>query len=97
MTMDLRFEETEKGGRYVMVMPNGEISRISYVRAGDGTIIADSTFVPVPYRGDGVAEALVERLMTNARARGQKVILTCWFVADEMKRRAPEWDDLRAG
>ena len=97
MEIDLRFEETEKGGRYLMTMPNGELSRISYIRAGPGTIIADSTFVPVPYRGDGVAEALVERLMTDARAQGFKVIPACWFVADEIRRRAPEWDDLRAG
>lgn len=97
MEIDLRFEETEKGGRYVMTMPNGELSRISYVRAGTGTIIADSTFVPEPYRGDGVAEAMVERLMADARVRGLKVIPACWFVADEMTRRSPEWDDIRAG
>lgn len=97
MTIDLRFEETEEGGRYIMVMPNGELSRISYLHSDPGVIIANSTFVPVPYRGDGVAEALVERLMTDARAQGLKIVPACWFVDDEMKRRSPEWDDLRAG
>ena len=51
-------------------MPNGEESRLTYVKAGAGHIIADHTFVPVPYRGDGVAEAMVERLIADARTAG---------------------------
>lgn len=93
----IRFEETPKGGRYFIVMPNGELSRLTFVKAGDDHIIADHTFVPPPYRGAGVGEAMVERLFTDARAKGLKITPTCWFVADEFKRRAPEWDDLRAG
>lgn len=92
-----QFEVTAKGGRYFMLMPNGEESRLTFVRAGPGHIIADHTFVPVPYRGDGVAEALVERLVTDARAAGDKVTPTCWFVADEFKRNHPEWDDVLKG
>lgn len=92
-----QFEETAKGGRYFMVMPNGEESRLTFVKAGPGHIIADHTFVPVPYRGDGIAEALVERLVTDARAAGNKITPTCWFVADEFKRNRPAWDDLLKG
>ena len=33
----IRFEETAKGGRYFIVMPNGEQSRLTYVKAGAGT------------------------------------------------------------
>ena len=65
----IRFEETAKGGRYFIVMPNGEQSRLTFVKAGAGHIIADHTFVPVPYRGNGVAEAMVERLIADARSR----------------------------
>lgn len=97
MNADIRFEETATGGRYFAVMPNGELSRLSYVAAAEGRIIADSTFVPVPYRGEGVAEALVERLFAHARERRLKVIPACWFVADEARRRSPEWDDLLSG
>lgn len=88
------FERTPKGGRYFMVMPNGEESKLTYVDAGPGHIIADHTFVPPPYRGDGVAEALVERLVSDARAAGVKITPTCWYVADEFKRNAPAFDDV---
>jgi uncharacterized protein len=90
----IRFEKTAKGGRYSMVMPNGEEARLTYVKAGPGHIIADHTFVPVPYRGDGLAEAMVERLIADARAGGLKITPTCWFVADEFQRHQPDWDDL---
>lgn len=92
----IRFETTPKGGRYVIVMPNGELSRLSFVHAGQGHIIADSTFVPPPYREQGVAEALVRRLIDDARRRGDKITPTCWYIADEFDRHAPAWDDVRA-
>jgi predicted GNAT family acetyltransferase len=94
--IDIRFEETAKGGRYFIVMPNGELSRLTYVKAGTGHIIADHTFVPPPYRNNGVAESMVERLIADARAAGLKVTPTCWFVADEFARHSPDWDDVLA-
>jgi hypothetical protein len=92
----IQFEETPKGGRYFLVMPNGELSRLTFVKVGDKHIIADHTFVPPPYRGDGIGEAMVERLFADARAKGLKITPTCWFVADEFKRLSPKWDDVRA-
>ena len=91
---DIQFEETARGGRYFVRMPNGEDSRLTYARSGEGVINADHTFVPVPYRQQGIAEAMVERLVADARARGLKVTASCWFVADEFKRHSPDWDDL---
>lgn len=90
----IRFEENEKGGRYFIPMPNGEDSRLNFVKVSDDHIIANSTFVPVPYRGDGIAEEMVERLIADARSRGWKISPTCWFVADEIARHAPDWDDV---
>jgi predicted GNAT family acetyltransferase len=94
--LDIRFEETAKGGRYFIVMPNGEQSRLTYAKAGAGHIIADHTFVPPPYRNNGVAESMVERLIADARATGLKITPTCWFVADEFARHSPDWDDVLA-
>lgn len=93
---DIQFEETARGGRYFVPMPNGEDSRLTFVHAGEGRIVADHTFVPVPYRQQGIAEAMVERLVTDARARGLKITPTCWFVAEEIERRSPDWDDVLA-
>ncbi len=93
-TLPIEFEETAKGGRYFIDMPNGEQSRLTFVRVSPDHIVADHTFVPVPYRGDGHAERLVERLFTDARASGTVITATCWFVADEFRRLSPEWDDV---
>ncbi len=90
----IRFEATSKGGRYFMTMPNGDDSRLTFVTVDEKHIIADHTFVPVPYRGDGIAEAMVERLVDDAHAHGWKITPTCWFVADEIARHAPDWDDV---
>ena len=92
----IQFEETSEGGRYFIDMPNGEQSRLTFVNAGQGQIVADHTFVPPPYRGDGIGEMLVERLFADARRKGLKITPTCWFVADEFARHSPEWDDVRA-
>jgi predicted GNAT family acetyltransferase len=95
--LDICFEESSKGGRYFITMPNGELSRLTFVHVGEGHIIADHTFVPPPYRNQGVAEAMVERLIADARAGKLKITPTCWFVADEFARHRPEWDDVLAG
>jgi predicted GNAT family acetyltransferase len=90
----IRFEETAKGARYFIAMPNGEEARLTYVNFGAGHIVADHTFVPVPYRDNGIAEAMVERLIADARATGLKITPACWFVADDFKRHHPDWDDV---
>lgn len=94
MTTGFTLEETAKGGRYFLTMPNGEDARLTFVRVSPTHWIADHTFVPVPYRGDGVAEAIVERLFADARAAGAKITPTCWYVADEFRRLSPQWDDV---
>lgn len=90
------FTATDDGSRrrYSRIMPNGEESRLTFVRVTATHWIADSTFVPPPYRGDGVAEALVERLIADARAEGARITPTCWYVRDEFARHAPDWDDV---
>lgn len=95
-TPDIQLEESARGGRYFVPMPNGDDSRLTFVHAGEGRIVADHTFVPVPYRGEGIAEAMVERLVSDARARGWKITPACWFVAEEIERHAPDWDDVLA-
>lgn len=91
---EILFEEAGNRGKYSIPMPNGEESKLTFVRVSPGHVIADHTFVPPPYRSQGVAERLVERFVDDARAAGTKVTPTCWFVADEFARRSPDWDDL---
>lgn len=92
--LEIRFEETGNRGKYSIGMPNGQESKLTFVRVAADRIIADHTFVPPPYRGQGVAERLVERLVADARAAGTKITPTCWFVADEFARHGADWDDV---
>ncbi|MBO6717353.1 MAG: N-acetyltransferase [Rhizobiaceae bacterium] len=92
--LDIRFEEDGHRAKYSVAMPDGSEARLTYVRVGPGHIIADHTFVPVPYRDQDIAERMVERLVADARSNGDKITPTCWFVADEFSRHSPDWDDL---
>ncbi|MCC0043945.1 MAG: N-acetyltransferase [Brucellaceae bacterium] len=93
-SLEIQFDQDGQRGKYSVVMPDGSESRLTFLRTGPGHIIADHTFVPVPYREQGIAEAMVERLIADARANGDKITPTCWFVADEFTRHSPDWDDL---
>ena len=46
-------------------------------------------------RGQGIASALVEQLIADARREGFKIVPHCPFVAAQFDRH-PEWSDLRA-
>lgn len=92
--LDIRFEESGNRGKYSILMPNGQESKLTFVRTGPDHVIADHTYVPPSYRGQGVAEHLVERLIADARAAGTRITPTCWFVADEFARHGPEWNDV---
>jgi predicted GNAT family acetyltransferase len=92
--IDIRFEETGNRGRYSVAMPDGTEARLTYSRVGGDHVIADSTYVPPPFRGRQIAERMVERLFADARDKGFRITPTCWFVADEFARHSPEWDDV---
>lgn len=91
---DIRHETTEEGGRYVAALPEGE-ARLDYRRLRDDLVSADHTFTPPAARGRGIASALVERLVADARAQGFKIRPACPYVAAWIARH-PEDIDVRA-
>lgn len=90
---DIRLERRGYRGRYVLDMPNGEPAELTFVESGPGHIIVDHTWVPPDYRGRGVAEKLVVKVIEDARAQGLKITPLCRFVATEF-RRHPDWADV---
>lgn len=93
-TIHITYEDGETKGRYVAriggVAGEGEltISKVS-----DQLIIADHTHVPDSMRGRGVAAALAEHLVSEARLKGQRVVPLCPFVRSQSLRH-PEWGDV---
>ena len=83
------------GGEYrAAVSGRAEIGRLTYQRRGS-TLVADHTLVPPEIGGKGVAAKLVEALIADARAAGDRIEPQCSYV-EAAFRRHPEWADLRA-
>ncbi|MCU0856415.1 MAG: N-acetyltransferase [Rhodobacteraceae bacterium] len=79
-------------GRYV-VRRDGLEAELTYSIASPRLIIADHTGVPDAFRGQGVGNALVERLVADARAEGVKIVPLCPFV-NSWRARHPDWADV---
>lgn len=73
---------------------DGHVAHLDFRRRGD-VIDAYHTLVPRPIGGRGIAAALVERLVQDARAEGLTIRPSCSYV-DVWLRRHPEHADLRA-
>jgi len=85
--------DTPTKARYAAAIEGGEgeltISKVSKV-----LIIADHTGVPDSMRGMGVGKALVERLLADARAAGQRIVPLCPFVRAYADRHKEETADV---
>ncbi len=61
----------------------------------NGARVADHTIVPPEIGGRGVAGALVQALIADARDQGFGIVPQCSYVEAQF-RRHPDWADLRA-
>lgn len=82
-------------GRYVAKVPDADGEAVlTFVRLDDTRVLADHTLTPVPLRGRGIAGALVERLVADARREGFRIVPQCPFVLAQFDRH-PDWSDVR--
>jgi len=87
-------EDQPTRGRYVAKIDGIDAeAELTFSKAGEKLIIADHTGVPDAFRGKGVARALFNRLVSDARANGVKIVPLCPFVNAERQKR-PEWADV---
>jgi predicted GNAT family acetyltransferase len=85
----------EARGEYRASIPGSKaIGRLTWVARGNARI-ADHTLVPPEIGGRGVAAALVDALVADAREGGFRIVPACSYV-DAQFRRHPEWSDLLA-
>ncbi len=71
----------------------GQEAYLRYLPTGEGVLDYAGTFVPETLRGRGIASVIVRQALDYARAEGYRVIPSCWFVADFLKKH-PEYGDL---
>jgi len=95
-TIQVTHEDHGNRGRYVATLPGieGE-AELTWRAGGPGIIIADHTHAPHSMRGTGVAAAMVQQLIADARRRGLRIVPACSYIRVQFQRH-PEWADLRA-
>ena len=83
-------------GEYRASVPDSEkIGRLTWKLREPGVRVADHTLVPPAIGGRGIAAALVDALIADARKEGFRIVPQCSYVEAKF-RRNPEWSDLRA-
>ncbi|MDR2857594.1 MAG: N-acetyltransferase [Novosphingobium sp.] len=89
-----RRDHGTKGEYVAHVAGSSFIGRLTWV-ADSGARVAEHTIVPPEIGGRGVAAALVDALIADARSEGFRVRPQCSYVAAAF-RRHPEWAGLAA-
>ncbi|MEM1428544.1 MAG: GNAT family N-acetyltransferase [Pseudomonadota bacterium] len=88
-------EDTETKGRYVARISGvGDEADLTFSKASDTLIIVDHTGVPDSLRGRGIATALSERVIADARKAGQKIMPLCPFFRSYVERHKEETADV---
>ena len=88
-------EDETSHGAYRADVPGSDRQAVLTWAARGPLRIADHTWVPPEARGKGIAAALVEALVADAREQGFRIVPQCSYV-EAAFRRHPEWADLRA-
>ncbi len=89
-------ETTPGGGRYVATAEgrSGE-AELTFTNQASNLISADHTNAPESLRGTGVALALVEHMVADARKNGFRIVPVCPYVRAQSAKH-PEWSDVIA-
>jgi hypothetical protein len=88
------YEDQGHKGRFVARVDGVEgEGELTISKVSDVLVIADHTLVADTLRGMGAASALVETLISDARARGYRIMPLCPFVRAQSLKH-PEWSDV---
>lgn len=93
--IEITHQGNEAHGEYRAAVPGSDaVGRLTWQARGNARI-ADHTLVPPEIGGRGLAAALVEALVADAKTEGFKIVPQCSYV-DAQFRRHPEWSNLLA-
>ncbi|MGX7200602.1 GNAT family N-acetyltransferase [Enterococcus nangangensis] len=85
----MEFKFTEEETRFVIHDESGaEAGEITWSPAGSDLLIVDHTFVDPKYRGNQLAQKLVEHVVAKARRDNQKILPLCPFAKKEFNEKA---------
>lgn len=89
----IRSESWLRGRYEARVAGKDATGELKYRKLGVGAVVAEHTGVPQALRGNGIATALVERLVDDAKKEGFKIVPACPFVKAQFDKH-PEWSPL---
>jgi len=93
--IEITHEGNAARGEYRATVPGSDaVGRLTW-RAQGPARVAEHTIVPPEIGGRGVAAALVDALVADARREGFTIVPQCSYV-EAAFRKHPEWADLRA-
>lgn len=94
--LEITHHDKGAGGEYRAVVPgSNKVGRLTWKARGESVRVADHTLVPAELEGRGIAAALVDALVADARAQGFRIVPQCSYVETKF-RRNPDWAGLRA-
>ena len=94
-TISITYTDEGSKGRYEASLDGvAEIAEMTLSKLSEQTIIVDHTGVPDALRGQGLANALAERAIADARAKGQKIVPLCPFLRSYAMKRKEELADV---
>lgn len=70
----------DEKNRVFRLTENGVNAELLYLMLGRNTVDFYRTFVPVEWRGQGLAEQLVRCGLNWANAEGHEILASCWYV-----------------
>lgn len=93
--LEITRQHEDGAGEYHAHVPGSDaVGRLTWVERGESRV-AEHTLVPPAIGGRGVAAALVQEMIKDARAEGFTIVPQCSYVEAQFKRH-PDWADLRA-
>jgi predicted GNAT family acetyltransferase len=91
----ITFSETDSKSQYIARVQGLSVEAdLTTSKVSDTLVIVDHTWVPDEMRGMGIAGALAERVIADARARGQRLVPLCPFLRAYATKRREELSDV---
>lgn len=67
-----------------------QVGKVTYVKAGEYTLVIESTFVKSAYQGQGIAKELIHQIVHYAIENNLKLVPLCSFARSEFDKH-PEY------
>ena len=92
--MEILNNITDIGGEFFINESETRVAEITFVFAGNGTLIAGHTWIDDSQKGKNLGKRLFDELVSYARTNSIKVLATCPFVLSQLRKYREELSDI---